>query len=127
METSAEFESRKFRPYLPEDAQVNPGRYGAELAFWLSKGLAQRGVVTSYPYHEDWGWFIEYVSEDGNEYRLCCANIDGANDKWQCYLEPKAKGFFGRNKPAADHAGALMNALRGLLADEPDIEHIVWR
>jgi hypothetical protein len=53
METSVDFESQMFRPYLSEEAQVNPGVFGAELAFWLSRQLAQRGVTTSYPRHED--------------------------------------------------------------------------
>ena len=52
-----EFKSSRFVPVLPEDCQVNPGVYGAELAFWLSQALAKAGVATSYPNNEDWGWF----------------------------------------------------------------------
>src|SRR4029079_14060405 len=54
----AEFRSTRFAPVLPDDAQVNPQVYGAELAFWLCTELAKRGVMTSYPDFEDWGWFI---------------------------------------------------------------------
>lgn len=53
-----EFSSAEFLPYLPEQAQANPGVYGFELAQWLSRALAERGVVTSYPIGEDWGWLI---------------------------------------------------------------------
>jgi hypothetical protein len=56
-----EFSSDKFQPYLPEEAQQNPGAYGFELADWISRQLAQRGLVASYPMGEDWGWFIEYA------------------------------------------------------------------
>jgi len=56
-----EFSSDKFQPYLPEEAQQNPGVYGFELAEWLSRQLARSGVITSYPIGEDWGWFIEFV------------------------------------------------------------------
>ena len=52
----AEFRSTKFAPVLPDDSQVNPQVYGAELAFWLCTELAKRGIVTSYPNFEDWGW-----------------------------------------------------------------------
>jgi len=83
-----------FAPFLPDEAQVNPNVYGAELAFWLSRQLAQRGTLTSYPQNEDWGWFIEYSTEDNHEYWLCCANRDGTQNKWRCYLEPKAKKLF---------------------------------
>ncbi len=126
MKTSVDFESKKFSPYLPDDAQVNPGVYGAELAFWLSRELAQRGTLTSYPQHEDWGWFIEYCTEDNYEYWLCCANRDGAQDKWRCYLEPKAKSLFGRNKAPAEGVQQLMCALRDLLADEPSTSNVTW-
>jgi hypothetical protein len=55
MKISVDFESNMFSPFLPGDAQVNPGVYGAELAYWLSRQLAQRGMPTSYPQYEDWG------------------------------------------------------------------------
>lgn len=50
-----EFRSTRFSPVLPEDPQVTPGIYGAELSFWLCTELAKQGVLTSYPEQEDWG------------------------------------------------------------------------
>ena len=127
METFIDFESDLFAPYLPDDAQVNPGVFGAELTFWLSRQLALRGVMTSYPAYEDWGWFIEYRTEDGHEYWLRCTNRDEARDKWRCHLEPKAKGLFGRNKAPVDAARPLLQALREVLAQEPAIGSIDWK
>lgn len=126
METSVDFESKMFAPFLPDEAQVNPNVYGAELTFWLSRRLAQGGTVTSYPQYEDWGWFIEYSTEEGDEYWMCCANRDGAQDKWRCYLEPKAKSLFGRNKSPVEGALPLMRALRNVLAQEPGISNVSW-
>jgi hypothetical protein len=126
METSVDVESKMFSPYLPDEAQINPGVYGAELAFWLARQLAQCGTLTSYPQHEDWGWFIEYRTDDNHEYCLCCANRDGAQDKWRCYLEPKAKGLFGRNKAPAEGARPLIRALRDLLSKETGISFVTW-
>lgn len=100
--------------------------YGAELAFWLPRQLALRGTLTSYPLFEDWGWFIEYSTEDDYEYWLCCANRDGAQDKRRCYLEPKAKSLFGRNKAPADGARPLMHALRNVLTEERGISNVTW-
>jgi hypothetical protein len=126
METSVDFDSKMFSPFLPDEAQVNPEVYGAELAYWLSGQLAQRGTPTSYPQYEDWGWFIEYTTEDDYEYWLCCANKDGAQDKWRCYLQPKAKSLFGRNKAPAEGAERLMHALRSVLREEPGISNVTW-
>ncbi len=126
METSVEFDSAIFRPFLPEDSQVNPQVYGAELAFWLAQQLARRGIITSYPNYEDWGWFIEYITEAGDEYWLCCGNRGGEIDKWLCYLDPKAKSMFGRNKAKLENAQPLLVALRALLEETPDISNIRW-
>ena len=126
METSVDFESKMFSPFLPDEAQANPRVYGAELAFWLAQKLAQRGTVTSYPRYEDWGWFIEYTTKDGYEYWLCCANRDDAQDKWRCYLEPKAKSLFGRNKAPAEGALPMMFALRSVLTEEDGISNVTW-
>lgn len=127
METSVEFESQMFSAFLPDDAQVNPGVYGAKLAFWLSQQLAQRGMLSSYPQYEDWGWFIEYSTEDQCEYWLCCANRNGAQDKWRCYLERKAKSFLGRNKAPVEGAQSLMRALRVVLMEERGISNTIWQ
>jgi hypothetical protein len=127
METNVYFESQMFSPFLPDDAQVNPGVYGAELAFWLSRQLAQRGTPTSYPQCEDWGWFIEYTTEEGDEYWLCCTNKDCAHDKWRCYLEPKAKSLFGRKKAPVEGAQSLMHALRDVLTEEHSVNNMTWK
>ncbi len=114
-----------FKPFLSEDAQVNPGRYGAELAWWLSRELAESGVETSYPQYEDWGWFVEYISGD-NEYWLCCGNVDGADSLWRIYLDCKAKGFWGRNKAPAEGATLLLEALSEVLSGADGISEVRW-
>jgi hypothetical protein len=95
---SVEFTSDKFRPYLPEDAQVNPGVYGFELATWLSRALAGKGVATSYPNYEDWGWFIEYISNADEELMIACASQSEAGDgesgkplNWHVFIRQRKK------------------------------------
>lgn len=126
MDTSVDFESSLFAPFLPDEAQINPGVFGAELAFWLARQLSRHGVTTSYPFAEDWGWLLEYTTEDDKQYVLCCANRDGAHDKWRCYVQPSARGFFRRPKAPAHGARALMGALREVLAEEPGIRKVAW-
>jgi len=127
METMVEFESNLFIPFLPEESQVNPQVYGAELTYWLSKKLAEKGVVTTYPNNEDWGWFIEHITDSGDEYWLCCSNTEGAHNKWMCFLDPKAKKLFGRDKAKLENATPLLSALQSVLNEEPGITNIVWR
>jgi hypothetical protein len=126
METSVEFDSALFKPFLPDDRQVNPGRFGAELSFWLSRKLAERGLPTSYPNYEDWGWFIEFSNERGEEYWLCCSNMDGADDKWRCFLDPKARGAFGRHRASVEGAQPLLRMVRVVLEAETAIQNVVW-
>ena len=66
MKMCVNFKSDLFKPFLPEESQVNPGRYGAELTYWLSRKLSEKGIITSYPEYEDWGWFIEFTTEEGD-------------------------------------------------------------
>ncbi len=126
MDTVVEFQSLRFRPFLPDDCQVNPGRFGAELAFWLSQKLAERGVATSYPSSEDWGWFVEFTDDQGAEHWLCCANIDGSDSRWKCFLDAKSRKLFGRGRASVEGAVPLIDALRAVLADDPEITDIVW-
>lgn len=124
MDVSVTFKSDLFKPFLPDEAQVNPGCLGAELAWWLAAELARRGVFTSYPNYEDWGWFLQF-NVDEDEYWLCCGNAEGAEDRWRIFLEPQAKGFFGRRAPV-EPAGLLMAAVRELLEENQAISEINW-
>lgn len=67
----AEFRSSRFAPVLPEECQVNPGRYGAELAFWICTRLYEEDrIATSYPDYEDWGWLLSYSTKEGDEFAV---------------------------------------------------------
>lgn len=125
MDTCVDFKSDLFEPFLSEEAQVNPLCYGAELAWWLSYELAKRGVETSYPNCEDWGWFLEYTVGD-NEYWLCCGNADGEKNRWRVYLDRKAGSWFGRNKAPVEMAASLLEALSSVLSESAEIDEIAW-
>ena len=121
-----EFKSSRFGPALPEDCQVNPGVYGAELAFWLSRELAKHGIATSYPSNEDWGWFIEYLSASGSEFAVHCCNVEGAKDHWLLSLRRFPRKMFGREKPAYSEASPLIEALRHVLESVVPADEIAW-
>ena len=120
------FRSDRFAPILPEDSQVNPEVYGAELAWWLTSELAAHGVITSYPIAEDWGWFIEYSGSEDSEFALHCYNVDGSRDRWLLALRPFGRRMFGRDRPDAALARPLLDALRAVLGSEPTIGEIEW-
>lgn len=90
-----EFTSEKFLPLLPEDCQVNPGAYGFELSFWLAQALLKRGVVTSYPVSEDWGWLIEHTDSAETEFTIGCSSMAEVDEgyagkpiEWSIFVKP---------------------------------------
>ena len=122
----ARFRSERFAPALPEDCQVNPEVYGAELAFWLGAALARRGVVTSYPQSEDWGWFIEYADASGAEFAIHCYNVDGSKDRWLLSLRRFGRKLFGRDKPPLALATPLITGIREVLQEESSVSELTW-
>jgi hypothetical protein len=121
-----EFRSTEFSPVLPEDSQVNPEVYGAELAYWLSLELARRGVATTYPISEDWGWLIEYLPESGSEFAVHCGNVGGARDHWLLSLRRHARKMFGRDKPDYLEAAPLVGAIKALIEGNSRITNVRW-
>ncbi|KAF1723193.1 hypothetical protein [Pseudoxanthomonas wuyuanensis] len=121
-----EFKSEQFSPVLPEDCQVNPGVYGAELAFWLSQELAKRGVPTSYPNFEDWGWFIEYSPDTGSEFAVHCCNVDGSKDRWLLSLRRFPRKMFGRDKPPYMEAASLVQGIRAVVESIVAPGDVTW-
>lgn len=122
----ADFRSPRFAPVLPETSQVNPGVYGAELAFWLCTELASRGVVTSYPIPEDWGWFIEYSTDGGSEFAVHCGNITGSEDHWLLSLRRYGRKFLGRDLPPYADAEPLLKAIESILRADDSIAELTW-
>lgn len=121
-----EFRSNRFAPVLPEDSQVNPQVYGAELAYWLCSELAKRGVVTSYPNSEDWGWFIEYITDAGSEFAIHCGNVGGAKDHWLLSLRRHGRKMFGRDKPPYSEAAPVVEGIRALVEGDGDLSDVQW-
>lgn len=113
-----------FAPVLPEDCQVNPGVYGAELAFWLCTELAKEGLFLSYPNFEDWGWFLDYTAANGDEFRLICGNVNGSTRNWSCRLEGYPIGLFRRSKFDVESAAPLVEAILRILRSTREIEDI---
>ena len=127
-----EFTSDRFLPSLPEDCQVNRGAYGFELALWLAQALASRGVTTSYPLGEDWGWLIEYADGAGVEVTVGCASVaeDGegyrrAPLRWSVFVRPH-RGLRRRRGDTVDAAVERLTreVVTVLDAEGIEVEHV---
>ena len=112
----AVFKSDRFRPFLPDDRQVNPNVLGFELATWLSQSLAKDGIATSYPNEEDWGWYL--IFPDGEaEYQICCSGSaqTAGEYEWRIFVSPVKR--FLRKKPADAMAEELFASVLDCLKE----------
>ena len=127
MKTQVEFRSSKFPAYEGEEKQINPGLWGKRLAEYLVVKLAEKGIATDEIIAEDWGWYVP-VRNDGFRLALCCGHQNGDDDEFLCFTDPSTpvvKKFF-RKIDATAQLGRLTEALRQILASDPDIRDIVW-
>jgi len=111
---TADFTSDRFPPFLPEICQVNNDLYGFELATWLAQTLAGHGLVTSYPHAEEWGWFLEGVSEDEQELMVGCASkgaTHGYPTDWCIFVRQRRKPRKGGADASPDLIAAILSAL----------------
>jgi hypothetical protein len=121
-----EFSSAKFLPTLPVACQSNPGVYGFELALWLAQSLGRRGIATSYPAPEDWGWLIEYALPEERSFMIGCASVcgphqgyDGQALDWSiCVAEHRSMQQRIRNLSSTGELEALSAHIVGILEEE---------
>lgn len=112
-----EFTTDRFRPFLPEPCQVSEDLYGFELATWLAQALAEQNVLTSYPHGEEFGWFIEYPAESGQEITIGCAShgpTQGYPTQWRVFARQRRKAL----KRGDDASPLLHDAILSALAAE---------
>jgi len=48
------------------------------------------------------------------------------DDEWMCFVVPLARGWFGRKKPSIDKARPLLDMIKQILHEEPEITDIKW-
>lgn len=127
MKTQVEFRSSKFPPCEGEDEQINPGLLGRRLAEYFVAKLSENGIETEGMIAEDWGWYVP-VRNDGFRLALCCGHQYGDDDQFLCFTDPDTpivKKFF-RKIDATPQLTRLTEALRQILASDPEIKDVVW-
>lgn len=116
-----EFTTDRFAPFLPEPCQVSDDLYGFELATWLAHALAEHGVITSYPHGEEFGWFLEYPAESGQEITIGCASHGptlGYPTQWRVFARQRRKAAKGAAPGLPDAGPVLQDAVLSVLAAE---------
>jgi hypothetical protein len=127
MKTQVEFRSAKFPPYDGEKEQINPGLWGKRLAEYFVQKLGERGIKTEGIIAEDWGWYIP-IENEGFRLAVCCGHQYGDDDQFLCFTDPATpivKRFFKRIDATAQLTW-LTEAMREILASDPEIKEIVW-
>jgi hypothetical protein len=127
MHTQVEFRSSKFPAYKGEEEEINPGLWGKRLTEYLEKKLAERGIETEEFIVEDWGCYLP-VKNEGFRLALCCGHQGGDDDQLLVFTDPstaRVKKLF-RTIDATAPLTRLLDAVRDILAADPDISDIVW-
>jgi hypothetical protein len=129
MKTIVEFRSDEFPPYEGEEDEINPGRYGKNVAEFLVRGLKEKGFEALEPIAEDWGWVV-LIKNDGFKLWIECGNYDEYPDGFLCIIEPHQSAI--RKFPflwTVDTSGkvtALQEAIDLLLSANPGIRDERW-
>ena len=127
MKTQVEFRSGKFPPYEGEEDQINPGLWGKRLTEYLAERLVDRGFETGEMIPEDWGWYLP-VRIGEAKLALCCGHQDGDDDEFVCFTDPSTpivKKLFRQTDVTAELT-QLTDAVREILATDPEIHDVVW-
>jgi len=124
------FTSSLFEIEPGEEDDINPGRYGRQLAVWLKAQLEQRGYSIEPIINEDWGRCLMCAREPFLLW-VGCGNMDAnphdnVSSKamiWHCFPVaeiPLLKRIF--KKPETASVLAKLDAdLRSILVAQPEI------
>jgi hypothetical protein len=82
------FRSSLFQVEEGEEDEVNPGRYGRQLARWLQVRFAAVGYFDTEVIAEDWGWCV-MLQRDPFMLWIGCGNMDTDDDVFDPLKEPE--------------------------------------
>lgn len=124
------FTSSIFKVEPGEDDEINPGRYGRQLALWLKGRLEERGYNVEPVIAEDWGRCL-MLSRQPFALWVGCGNVDSLDDEgessemvWHCFPVVEVP-FFKRIFSKPDTGPALQKLdsdLKEILASETTIK-----
>jgi len=97
------FKTGRFNLTAVKDHFINPCCCGEDLAAWLRDKLVAKGVMSSGPGQEDWGWYLNvnyfrdsyFLGMSGNAHQQGC---DGG--QWRIIVEKNDRSRNGFAVPA---------------------------
>jgi hypothetical protein len=86
------FKTGRFNLTVMKDHFINPCCFGEDLAAWLRDKLVAKGVKSSSPGQEDWGWYLKvnylrdsyFLGMSGNAHQQGCDE-----GQWRIIVEKK--------------------------------------
>lgn len=131
------FRSDLFQIEVGEDEEINPGRYGRQLARWLQQQLESRGHAVEH-ICEDWGHCL-MCSREPFMLWIGCGNVDFVDESehesalrspesiaWHCFVYAEVP-FWKRLFPkpqTAEAVAKLSIELQSILDAEPRIRRV---
>jgi len=122
-----EFRSDAFPARPGEEGVINPGRWGAALADYLTTALAARGFTSTGVYAEDWGYRVD-LENPAFRLWLGCGNYEEYPGGFLCFIEP-SKPYIRRWLRKVDttaRVNALADALETVLLANPRVRELRW-
>lgn len=101
--------------------------WGKRLAEYLVERLAELGIETDDIIAEDWGWYVP-IQDEGFRLAICCGHQNGDDDQFLCFTDPDKPVVrrFLKKIDATAPLTRVTDALRRILAADPDIKEVVW-
>jgi hypothetical protein len=117
--TSTAFNNSEARPYF-----INECCYGDDLAKWMIGRLRERGIETSEPGQEDFGWYFDFLVAGVWH---CCVLGAEHEGEWHLWLE-RSRRFFGSilGLRKVGITPAAVEAIRDVLTGAPEIQDLRW-
>ena len=129
MKTHVEFRSTAFPPEENGADEVNPGRFGRQLARFVAEGLRKKGFATKEPVEADWGWRVP-IENEGFDLWIGCGNYDEyPEDGFLCFIEPHTptlRRWLFWKIDVSDRVTALQRAIHDVLISHTQIRDIKW-
>jgi hypothetical protein len=120
---SGRFNLSKVQPHF-----INDCCFGEDLAAWLKEKLAGRGVESSGPGQEDWGWYLNARLGDSSYFLAISGNSDdGARDQgeWRIIVKKRRSLWdvlAGRGRITADDP--MLTLVREVLTGQSDVSSL---
>jgi hypothetical protein len=122
------FKTARFNLIVVKDHFINPCCFGEDLAVWLRDKLVEKGVKSSAPSQEDWGWYLNVNYFQDSYFLGMSGNADqqgGDKGEWRIIVKKKRslwQWLSGKGKILEDDC--MLRLIEEILTAEPDFREI---